>query len=135
MKKSPETMSRDEILYELLADMVGSVDPHSVFFSKVIEGGKNAGKYGISIGGKRITPVQAKNLQDEVKLLEQTQLWKLFTETLKHEAELRMFSQAKTTEDLFWGKAILHAIGIFESINKAIRNAEIEQLSPASPTG
>ncbi len=127
-------MNRDEILYELLADKVGSVDPKSVFYSKVIDRGQNAGKYGCSVGGKRLTAVQAKNLQDEVKMLEQTQLWKLFTETLKHEAELRMFMNAKTTEDLFWGKAILHAIGIFEAINKSIRNAEID-LSTATPPG
>lgn len=132
MKKQPTEMNRDEILQELLADMVGTVDPHQVFFSKLIERGQEAGKYGCTIGGKKITPVQAKNLQDEVKMLEQTQLWKLFTETLKHEAELRMFTHAKTTEDMFWGKAILHAVSIFKSINQAVRNAE---LSPSQPPG
>lgn len=134
MKKSPSEMSRDELLYEALASMVGTVDPKSVFFSKVITSGQNAGKYSIQVGGKRITPVQAKNLQDEVKMLEQTQLWKLFTETLKHEAELRMFAKAQTTEDLQWGKSILHAIGIFQTINTSIRNAEIE-LSTSAPSG
>lgn len=132
MKKDPQTMDRDEILYELLADKVGSVDPKQVFYSKVIDRGQNAGKYACMVGGKRLTPVQAKNLQDEVKMLEQTQLWKVFTETLKHEAHLRMFTNAKTTEDMFWGKAILHAISIFESINKSVRSAEIE-LSTQSP--
>lgn len=131
MKKNPQEMNRDEILYELLAPMIGTVDPKQVFFAKQIQAGKNAGKYGCTIGGKRISPVQAKNLQDEVKMLEQSELWKVFTETLKHEAELRMFAGAKTTEDMFWGKAILHAIGIFETINKSIRNAEVESVSTA----
>lgn len=130
--KKPQEMTRDEILYELLADMVGSVDPKSVFFAKRIEAGKEAGKYGITIGGKRITPVMAKNLQDEVRMLEQTQLWRLITETLKHQAQLSMFANAKTTDDLFWGKAILHSIGIIETIATSIKSAEI---SPASPTG
>lgn len=123
--KKPQEMTRDEILYELLSDMVGSVDPKSIFFAKRIEAGKDAGKYGITIGGKRITPVQAKNLQDEVKMLEQTQLWKLLTETLIHEANLTMFQKAKTTDDLFWGKAILHAVGILKTITTAVRSAEI----------
>ena len=135
--KKPTEMNRDEILYELLAEMVGSVDPHSVFYSKVIDRGQNAGKYACLAGGKRISPVQVKNLQDEVKMLEQTQLWKLFTETLKHEAEMRMFTNAKTTEDLFWGKAILHAIGILKSICTSIRNAEVELSNPtlSTPSG
>lgn len=130
MKKKPQDMNRDEILYELLAEMVGTVDPKSVFYGKVITTGQHAGKYSVHVGGKRVSSVQVKNLQDEVKMLEQTQLWKLFTETLKHEAELRMFTNAKTTEDLFWGKAILHAIGIFQTINNAIRNAESELSTP-----
>lgn len=132
--KKPQEMTRDEILYELLAEMVGSVDPHSIFYSSPITQGQNAGKYACKVGGKRITPVQLKNLQDEVKMLEQTMLWKLFTETLRHEAQLRMFTNAKTTEDMFWGKAILHAIGIFETVNKAIKNAEVE-LSPTPSSG
>ncbi len=132
MKKTPKEMSRDEILNELLSEMVGTVDPKSVFYSKQIERGQNAGKYGCMIGGKRATPIQVKNLQDEVKMLEQTMLWKLFTETLKHEAELRMFMNAKTTEDMFWGKAILHAVGIFKSINTSIRNAETDLSTPAN---
>ena len=125
MKKKPEEMGRDEILIELLSDMVGSVNPHQVFYAKRIERGKNAGKWGCLVGGKPINQIQAKNLQDEVKMLEQTELWKLFTETLKHEAEMRMFTRSKTTEDMFWGKAILHAISIFQSINESIKSAEL----------
>lgn len=126
--KKPET--KEEVLHTLLADMVGTVDPHSVFFSKLIERGQNAGKYGCTLGGKRLSPVQVKNLQDEVKMLEQTQLWKALTETLKHEAEMRMFTHSKTTEDLQWGKSILHAISIWKTINSAIRNAEVELSTP-----
>lgn len=130
MKKD---ITQDEVLHTLLAGMVGTVDPHSIFYAKVIERGQNAGKYGCSVGGKRINPIQVKNLQDEVKMLEQMQLWKIFTETLKHEAEMRMFTHAKTTEDMFWGKAILHSISIFKSINTSIRNAEMELSTPTPP--
>lgn len=126
--------TQDEAINEALASMVGTVKLENVFNSKVIPAGINAGKYGCTLGKKRISPVQVKNLQDEVKVLEQTQLWKVFTDTLKHEAEIRMFYEAKNEQDLFWGKAILHAIRVFESINTAIRNAELE-LSTPNPSG
>lgn len=127
-------LTKEEALNEALAGMVGTAKLENVFNSKIIPQGVNAGKYGCTLGKKRISPVQIKNLQDEVKMLEQSQLWKIFTDTLKHEAEIRMFYEAKNEQDLFWGKAILHAIRVFESINTAIRNAETE-LSTPTPSG
>ncbi len=133
MKKVDE-MDRDELLYTLLAQKVGAVDPQSIFYAKLIERGENAGKYSCLIGGKRLTPNQAKNLQAEAKMLEAMQVWTLFTNTLRHEAQMRMFERSKTTEDMFFGKAILHAVGVFETILESIKQAQIDapakQLSP-----
>lgn len=122
MKKKPEDMDIQEILYTLLADKVGSVDPKDVFYAKAIESGPNAGKYTALLGGKKLSPNQLSQLQQEAGLLEQMLIWKLFTQTISHEAELRMFKLSKTTEDMFFGKAILHAVGVMESIVKAIKN-------------
>lgn len=135
MKKAPEEMDRDELIYELLANKIGAVDPHSVFYAKIIERGENAGKYSCLVGGKRLTPNQAKNLREEAKMLESMQVWSLFVNTLRHEAQLRMFEKAKTTEDMFFGKAILHSVGVFETILASIKEAQIDtpakQLSPS----
>lgn len=120
-------MDEREILYTLLADMVGAVDPKDVFFAKQIESGKSAGKYAILLGGKKITAAALSNLKAEAATLESMQLWKLFTQTLSHESNLRMFKQAKTERDMDFGKAILHAVSIFDTIVKAIRNAHIEE--------
>lgn len=121
-----KSKTAEEALYTLLADKIGSVDPSQVFFAKQIDSGKSAGKYDCLVGGKKVTPAQAANLKQEAQMLATTSLWKVFTETLRHEAQLRMFEKAKTTEDMNWGKAILHAVGIFETIVHSVENAHTE---------
>lgn len=124
MKKKPVAeMDEHELIYTLLADKVGSVDPKDVFFAKPIESGKNAGKYTALLGGKKMTANQFSQLQQEAGLLENMLIWKIFTNTLPHEAQLRMFRLAKTERDMDWGKAILHSVGVMETIVKAIKNA------------
>lgn len=122
-----EQMSTNEILFTLLANRVGAVDPNQVFLGNKIDVGPNAGKYTCTLGGKKLTPNQTANLQQEVMMLEKTEIWRVFTETLRHEAQLRMFEKSKTNEDMFFGKAILHAIGVFEAIVNAIQYAMREE--------
>lgn len=126
MRKKPEEMDERDILFTLLADMVGAVDPKDVFYAKRIESGKNAGKYTCTLGGKKLTANQLSQLQQEVGMIEQTLYWKMFTTTLPHEAELRMFKGMVTLEDSHFGKAILHAVGVAKTINDAIKHAVSE---------
>lgn len=121
-KENLEELSDNELIYRLLADRVGAVDPHEVFNYATGANGKNVCK----LGGKKLTKNQLGNLQSEVMMLEKMELWKVFTQTLAHEANLRMFKQAKTERDLDWGKAILHSISIFETLLKVLQNAQME---------
>lgn len=135
-KKPIADMDDQELIFTLLADKIGSVDPKDVFYAKVIESGKSAGKYSCTLAGKKLTPNQLANLQNEARILSEMQLWKVLTQTLSHEAELRMFKLAKTTDDLMWGKAILHAVSVFESIVRSIQNPLLEDtLSPPANGG
>lgn len=136
MKKNLKEMDEHELIYTLLADKVGAVDPKDVVYVKQVEGGKNAGKYTVMLGGKKVTTNQLSQLQQEATMLEKTMLWKVFTNTLPHEAELRMFKLAKTEQDMAWGKAILHSVGVIETIVKALKNPFLEdKLSTPQPPG
>lgn len=126
-KKKLEEFTAEALIYELLADKLGTVDPKEVFFAKSIDAGKDSGKYSALLGGKKITPNQLTSLQQEALLVMNTEWWKLVTNTLRHEAELRMFKMAKTERDMDWGKAILHSIGIIEHITKAIKYSIVEE--------
>lgn len=139
MRKKIQEMDERELIYTLLADKVGAVDPKDVFFAKLIDAGKNAGKYSVLLNGKKISSANLANLKAEAHTVESTHLWKIFTQTLAHDANIRMFKQAKTERDLDWGKAVLYSISIMETIVKAIQNAHIDEepkpLSTPRPTG
>lgn len=127
-KKKPEDMDERDILFALLADKVGAVDPKDVFYAKKMESGPNTGKYTATLGGKKLTANQLSQLQQEVGMIEQTLWWKMVTNTLPREAELRMFKGMKTLEDSHFGKAILHAVGVMETINDSIKHALAEDV-------
>lgn len=124
-KADLEQLDTNALIYELLAERVGAVDPHFVFYAKKIDSGKDAGKYSATLGSKKLTPNQVLNLRTEAQTLEKMELWKLFTQTLAHDANLRMFRQAKTERDLDWGKAILYSISIFEAIVNALKSEQV----------
>ena len=130
MRNKPEILNEleaDELIYKLLASKIGSVDPENVFFAKLMDSGPNAGKYSATIGGKKITANQLNNLVQEAMMLERTQIWKLFTETTKHAADNSMFRASKTFEDMHYGKALLHAISLLETIVKSIQHAHVDE--------
>lgn len=124
-KADLEALDTQSLIYELLANRVGAVNPNEVFYAKKIETGKDAGKWSATLGGKKLSPSQFVNLREEAKTFEKMELWKLITQTLSHEANLRMFKGAKTTEDMYFGKAILHAVGVIETMVNAIKAEHI----------
>lgn len=125
-KADLDQLGTQDLIYELLAERVGAVDPNQVLYARRLESGKDAGKWTVMLGGKKLTANQAGNLRSEAQTLQRMQIWKIFTETLAHEANLRMFKKAQTERDLDWGKAILHAISIFETIATAAAEEHIE---------
>lgn len=127
MKKKLEDMDERELIYTLLADKVGAVDPKDVIFVQKINSGKHAGSYSLMVGGKKLNQNQASNLRAEAATFQSMELYNIIMQTLPHEAELRMFKLAKTERDMDWGKAILHATGVIETIVRAVQNPLIEE--------
>ena len=126
-KKLPQDMSEQELVFTLLANKVGAVDPKDVFYSKQITSGQKTGQYACMLGGKKLTANQVSNLKAEAATFQSMALYKVFIDTLTHEAKLRMFKMAKNERDMDWGKSILHAVGVMEAIVTSIRNSEVEQ--------
>lgn len=100
-----------DALMNALITKIGPVDMELVI-GHVAAGGK----YLIQLNGRRAEDNEALALKKEVEMIEQTRVWKVFTETLRYQAQRRMFVEAVTPEDMNWGKAVLHAIGVFENI-------------------
>lgn len=108
----------DEQLTRLLLKKIGPVDLDLVI-GKVDVSGKNL----IQLGGKRAEDAEALALKREAEMIEQTKLWKVMTETLRYQAQRRMFEESKSSEDVYAsGKFLLHAISTMEATVRACKN-------------
>ena len=75
-------------------------------------------KGAVFIGKNRITEQEKLNLISEAKLIKSTRLWHLLTQTLKYDAQERMFKNSKDYQDLLNGKMMLYNISIQENLIK-----------------
>lgn len=80
--------------------------------------------YAIKLGGQQISDIQKRNLINEVKALEQMEVWKIFQSNLTEEARKMMFENAKTTDDMFAGKMILYSMSLIKNIVESIKNSK-----------
>ena len=106
--------------HELIISLINKIGPvdMNLVIGEVVHGGKHL----IQLNGKRAEDNEALALKKEAELVVQTRLWKVFTETLRYQAQRRMFVEAKTVEDMNWGKALLHSIGVLENLIVACSN-------------
>ena len=73
------------------------------------------------IGGKKLTVPQMEELGREVMLLEQMNLWKILKETVKSQALRMGVVEAKDFDQLLFAKAMLHMIGVQESLVEIVK--------------
>lgn len=115
-RKVNNKMSENELLYALLKQKTGAVNPYDVFYFKVGQNSAGQEVKTYHLGGKKITDHHASQLRADAKMFKKTYLYKVFTETLENEAKLHMFEGMKTLEDMHYGKALLHASSLFEKV-------------------
>lgn len=105
---------------QIVAALISKIGP--VDMEKVIGKVDAGGKFLIQLNGKRASDNEALALKKEAEMIEQTGLWKVLTETLRYQAQLRLFTEARTVEDMNWGKALLHSIGVLENLIVSCKN-------------
>jgi hypothetical protein len=120
---------------ELTTRLISKIGP--VDMEKVIGAVVHGGKTMLTLNGKRAPDNEALALKKEAEMVEQTRLWKVFTETLRYQAQRRLFEEAKTIEDMNWGKALLHSIGVLENLIDSCKNPLLlsDQTKLSTPTG
>ncbi len=75
----------------------------------------------VYIGKELITTQQLQSLNAEILFLQESHIWKILTETITKQSNERMFKNARTTDDLIFGKAMLYTIDTQEKILKTIK--------------
>lgn len=70
------------------------------------------------VDGKKLA-----NLKEQVRLVKNSELWSIMSETLLYQAQQTMFNESKTLQDLMNGKMICYTVDvqskILEKIDKA----------------
>jgi hypothetical protein len=68
------------------------------------------------LDGKQISPLELKNIREEIKFIEHSQLWEILTNSVRDIARLKMNERAESFDDMRWGKSILYVIALQEKI-------------------
>lgn len=123
-RKPAVEMSEDEILQKLLAYKVKSIDPNYVFQGIM---GQDGATITYKLAGKKINPTQLATLRTEAQVFEKMQLYKIITETLRNQAHLKLFEKMNSLDDSHFGKAMLQAITVIETIVSNIEKAQIQE--------
>lgn len=121
MTKKQETT--EQLLVRTLLKKIGPVDPDDVIAADLVPL-KGVEKYMIKLGNKRVSDNEAEALKKESEHLQHMRLYTLFTETLRYQAERRMFKDFNGTNNDIYnaGKFLLHAISTLEYIVWACSN-------------
>lgn len=100
---------------ELLRDIFCAVVPEDVITQD------KAGR--IYLGGRVASDREIEVLQREVSFLEESQIWKLLTNSLVDQAHTIMFNNSESFEDMRSGKMMLYNIGVQKAIIQKIKKA------------
>lgn len=72
------------------------------------------------IGGEKVGDQMMKELMVEASVLRQSKLWKAATETVRAHALDLGIKQAKDFDQLLFAKAMVHVVGIMETVLSAV---------------
>lgn len=79
------------------------------------------GEYILLLDGKAMTENEIKNLQEDIKFIEKSKLWVIYTETLKNAAIEKAMYKSTSYDDMRNGKEVLEVIKLLKEINVYIR--------------
>lgn len=129
-RKRADDLDKDALLYELLYKKFNTVDISKVFYTNQLADGT----FDVKLGGKKMRESELANLRSEASIIQQSQLWKIMVETLKNTAHQHLFTQMKTLDDSYWGKALLYAVSIQETMLKGLENPHVNAPPPRTTT-
>lgn len=121
-------LSQEELLWKLLSEKLNATDPTLLWNTTL---NQKTNKYVSTLGKKKLSEGQVASFKSEAQLLDKMGLWKAVKETLKYDAQYRMFIASDSLEKIFAGKMLLYALDVIEKI---ITSAANPDLSPSQTT-
>jgi predicted RecB family nuclease len=74
------------------------------------------------LGSYLMTENEIKNIQEEIKFIENTKIWEIWNNTVKKQAIDTAIYNSTTFEDMRTAKAFLKVLGTFQDINAIIKS-------------
>lgn len=102
----------------LAAQLFCAIDPKQVL--------KQSKTGVLTIDGEIVGNEEMRSLQNEVKFLTHTRVWKILTETLKEQAEKIMFEKSTSFDDMKTGKMMLYNLNVQQQIIKIIESYKLK---------
>lgn len=78
----------------------------------------------IFLNGELVTEKRKHSLKAQVRMMRNTELWEILSDTLKHQAQKLAFDDSKDLQDLLNAKMMLYTISVQENIIKKIEEAK-----------
>ncbi len=75
----------------------------------------------VYIGGKKLSQDQVKMVCEEVRMITETWVWRILNETIKQQAQEMMFNKSEKYEDIYYSKAVLYVLDLWDKICKRLK--------------
>lgn len=85
---------------------------------------QDAGK--IYLGGKEVTEERIKQWQAETKAIEGSDIWVCIQESLKYQAQDKIFNRSTNFEDVMYGKSMLYNLSLIKSFFKVVKSRQVK---------
>ena len=103
---------KNKLVNQLIKHLLSPIDDYHVLAVD-----KAGNEY---LGGKAITNEERKQLRTEAKLLKTLRIWKVLQETIRQKSLEKGMIEATEWEHVLFAKAMLHDLGIMQSIVKQL---------------
>ncbi len=80
----------------------------------------------IYLGGKEVVSGRIKQWQAEIKSIEGSDLWTCVQESLKFQAQDKIFNKSLTFEDIMYGKSMLYNLSLINSFFRVIKGRQVK---------
>ena len=116
------------MIREKLVNFVAGKILHAVTQQDVFTQNSKTGE--IFLGGKTLSTSEVISLGQEVIALKNMRIWSILTSSIGEQAKKTMFENSQSWEDMVYGKSVLYAISLQESILKVLEQQKkiVEQV-------
>ena len=108
---------KEQLIHWLAKGLMPIVDENNIIsFDK---------KGRVYVNKRMLTPQELRNLKEEVKFFETSQLWEIMVNYINNDVSKKVFEKSLTITDMVVGKTILYTINVQKRLKDLVKNAKV----------